>query len=183
MASRGDSTPQGKRRRTSSANGSESDDDDGSGNGSNSSSAALSPPATVKKPRHKVSRKSATPQRSTTSGRPTSSAPSSSSAAATPKRQRYRPGVLALREIRHLQRTTDLLLRKLPFARLVRELQLPFTKQPFRWQAEALLALQEASEAHLVRLFEDAYVICLVAVMLDVYVWFSGLTLAIFGHL
>lgn len=150
MASRGDSTPlpQSKRRRTSSVNGSESDDD---GTGSVSSSSAPSPPATVKKPRLKVSRKSATPQRST-SQRP----PSSSAAKAKP---RYKPGALALREIRHLQRTTDLLLRKLPFARLVRELQTPFTKQPFRWQAEALLALQEAAEAHLVRLFEDAYVI------------------------
>lgn len=153
MASRADSTPppQGKRRRASSANGSASEsDDDDNGTGSGSSSSAPSPPATVKKPRHKVSRKSATPQRNT-SKRPTASS-------ATKAKHRYKPGALALREIRHLQRTTNLLLRKLPFARLVRELQTPFTKQPFRWQAEALLALQEAAEAHLVRLFEDAYV-------------------------
>lgn len=152
MASRGDSTPppQSKRRRASSVNGSASESDD-DGTGSGSSNSAPSPPATVKKPRLKVSRKSATPQRST------SQRPPSSSAAKT--KPRYKPGALALREIRHLQRTTDLLLRKLPFARLVRELQTPFTKQPFRWQAEALLALQEAAEAHLVRLFEDAYVI------------------------
>ena len=39
---------------------------------------------------------------------------------------------------------------------LVREIQLPFTLEPYRWQAEALLALQEAAEAYLVRLFEDA---------------------------
>ncbi|KAF1321114.1 Gtp-binding protein era, partial [Globisporangium splendens] len=139
MSSWGDT----KRRRDSSpssASGSESDD---------------SAPATVKKPRHKVTRKSATPQRRNPTGTPSSSKRPQTPGSATPKR-RYRPGTVALREIRHLQRTTNLLLRKLPFARLVRELQAPFTKQPFRWQAEALLALQEAAEAHLVRLFEDA---------------------------
>uniref|UniRef100_K3WMM6 Core Histone H2A/H2B/H3 domain-containing protein n=1 Tax=Globisporangium ultimum (strain ATCC 200006 / CBS 805.95 / DAOM BR144) TaxID=431595 RepID=K3WMM6_GLOUD len=137
MPSRSDA----KRRRDSSpSSGSESDD---------------SAPATVKKPRYKVTRKSATPQRHDPTGTPTRSKRPQTPGSATPKR-RYRPGTVALREIRHLQRTTNLLLRKLPFARLVRELQAPFTKQPFRWQAEALLALQEAAEAHLVRLFEDA---------------------------
>jgi len=62
-------------------------------------------------------------------------------------------------EIRHYRRTTDLLIRKLPFARLVREIcQENFTRpgEQFRWQASALLALQEAAEAYLVQLFEDA---------------------------
>ena len=71
-------------------------------------------------------------------------------------RGRLRPGTRALREIRRFQKSTELLIRKLPFARLVREIQLPFTLEPYRWQAEALLALQEAAEAYLVRLFEDA---------------------------
>lgn len=70
--------------------------------------------------------------------------------------RRYRPGVKALKEIRFYQRNTDLLIRKLPFARLVREIQQMFHRDTYRWQAEALLALQEAAEAHLVGLFEDA---------------------------
>jgi len=35
------------------------------------------------------------------------------------KKQRYKPGTVALREIRRYQRTTDLLVAKLPFSRLV----------------------------------------------------------------
>ena len=49
----------------------------------------------------------------------------------------------ALREIRQYQRTTELLLRRLPFARLVREIQGEITTKPYRWQANGLLALQE----------------------------------------
>ena len=66
-----------------------------------------------------------------------------------------RPGERALREIRQYQKSSDLLLRKLPFARLVREIQSNMSSELFRWQATALLALQEAAEAHLVGLFED----------------------------
>ena len=47
-------------------------------------------------------------------------------------------------------------IRKLPFARLVREVQTSFANKEYRWAAGALLALQEAAEAHLVHLFEDA---------------------------
>ena len=57
-------------------------------------------------------------------------------------------------EIRRFQKTTVLLLRKLPFQRLVRELASEF-KTDLRFQAVALLALQEAAEAYLVSLFED----------------------------
>lgn len=74
---------------------------------------------------------------------------------AEPKK-RYRPGQKALKEIRFYQRNTDLLLRKLPFARLVKEIQSYFYRKEYRWQADAILALQEAAEAHLVGLFEDA---------------------------
>src|SRR5688572_30162864 len=69
---------------------------------------------------------------------------------------RFRPGQKALREIRFYQKNTDLLIRKLPFARLVREVQLDLTDQEYRWQASAMIALQEAAEAHLVGLFEDS---------------------------
>ncbi len=74
----------------------------------------------------------------------------------SPGKRRYRPGERALREIRFYQRNTDLLIRRLPFARLVREVQTYFFRKPYRWQAEAMVALQESAEAHLVGLFEDA---------------------------
>lgn len=66
-----------------------------------------------------------------------------------------RPGQKALKEIRAYQASTDLLIRRLPFARLVKEIQMQYTRFPFRWQGSAMLALQEASEAHLIGLFED----------------------------
>lgn len=75
------------------------------------------------------------------------------------QKRRYKPGTLALRQIRLYQRSTDLLLRKLPFARVVREIALPLSlpnDSPFRWQSSAILALQEASEALLVSIFHDA---------------------------
>ncbi len=70
------------------------------------------------------------------------------------KPHRYRPGTVALREIRKFQKSTDLLIRKLPFQRLVREISQNF-KSDLRFQSQAILALQEASEAYLVGLFED----------------------------
>ncbi|KAL3448573.1 histone H3 [Aspergillus insuetus] len=77
----------------------------------------------------------------------------------TGRRRRYRPGTVALKEIRKYQRSYDLLLRKLPFARLVREVALDLLPAEvgaeLRWQSHAILALQEAAEAFLVHLFED----------------------------
>ena len=70
------------------------------------------------------------------------------------KPHRNRPGTVALREIRRYQRSTDLLLRRLPFQRLVREIAQDF-KSDLRFQSTAVLALQEAAEAYLVGLFED----------------------------
>ena len=70
------------------------------------------------------------------------------------KPHRYRPGTVALREIRRYQKSTDLLIRKLPFQRLVREIAQDF-KNDLRFQGSAILALQEASESYLVSLFED----------------------------
>ena len=67
---------------------------------------------------------------------------------------RYRPGTVALREIRRYQKSTDLLIRKLPFQRLVREIAQNI-KSDLRFQGSAVLALQEASEAYLVEVFED----------------------------
>ena len=79
-----------------------------------------------------------------------------SSSSLPSRTRRYRPGEKALREIRFYQRNTELLIRKLPFSRLVKEVQTYFYRKEYRWQASALIALQEAAEAHLVGLFEDA---------------------------
>jgi histone H3 len=70
------------------------------------------------------------------------------------KAHRYRPGTVAMREIRRYQKSTDLLLKKAPFQRLVREVAQDF-KTDLRFQSSAVMALQEASEAYLVGLFED----------------------------
>ncbi|EMS58422.1 Histone H3.2 [Triticum urartu] len=61
---------------------------------------------------------------------------------------------VALREIRKYQKSTELLIRKLPFQRLVREIAQDF-KTDLRFQSSAVSALQEAAEAYLVGLFED----------------------------
>jgi|TARA_B110000971_G_scaffold113445_1_gene116361 histone H3 len=73
------------------------------------------------------------------------------------KPRRYRPGTVALREIRKYQKSPNLLIRKLPFQRLVREIMqlLGAHGADMRIQSTAVLALQEASEAYLVGLFED----------------------------
>lgn len=70
------------------------------------------------------------------------------------KPHRFRPGTVALREIRRYQRSTDLLIRRLPFQRLVREIAQEHVTD-LRFQAQALAALQESAEAYLVGLFED----------------------------
>ena len=70
------------------------------------------------------------------------------------KPHRFRPGTVALREIRRYQKSTELLLRKLPFQRLVREIAQDF-KTDLRFQSSAVMALQEACEAYLVGVFED----------------------------
>ncbi|OSX80316.1 hypothetical protein BU14_0055s0037 [Porphyra umbilicalis] len=72
------------------------------------------------------------------------------------ERPRYRPGELALREIRQFHKTTMPVIRKLPFVRLVRELAQNAVATSFRFKADALAALQEAAEAYVVHLFEDA---------------------------
>lgn len=70
------------------------------------------------------------------------------------KPHRYRPGTVALREIRKYQKSTELLIRRVPFQRLVREIAQEF-KNELRFQGSALAAVQTAAEAYLVSLFED----------------------------
>ena len=71
------------------------------------------------------------------------------------RRRRRRPGTVALREIRKYQRSTQLLLRKAPFARLVREIQVQYNHEDMRFEKKAIEALQEAAESYLIKLFED----------------------------
>jgi histone H3 len=70
------------------------------------------------------------------------------------KRRRYRPGTVALRQIRRYQKNTDLLIKKKPFQRLVREIANELNDK-LRFQSTAILAMQEAAEAYLIGLFED----------------------------
>lgn len=74
------------------------------------------------------------------------------------RKTRYKPGQLALREIRKYQRGTELLIAKLPFARVVREVAINYLGYKYdvlQWQSMAIMALQEAAEAYLIHLFED----------------------------
>ena len=78
------------------------------------------------------------------------------------KRRRFRPGTVALRQIRRYQKNTDLLIRKLPFQMLVREIAYELDKsKTLRFQSPAILALQEAAEAYLVTMFEEVNLIAI----------------------
>ena len=77
-----------------------------------------------------------------------------SSKSVTPKLRRYRPGMVALCEICQYQKSTELLIQKLPFQCLVREIAQDF-KTELHFQSGTIMALQEVLEAYLVGLFED----------------------------
>lgn len=87
---------------------------------------------------------------------------------AVKKPHRFKPGTVALREIRKYQKSTDLLLKRLPFQRLVREIAQDF-KNDLRFQAQAILALQEATEHYLTHLFEDTNLCALHAKRVTIY--------------
>ncbi|KAH6972683.1 histone-fold-containing protein [Ilyonectria destructans] len=72
-------------------------------------------------------------------------------------KRRLRPGTKALREIRKWQKSVELLLLKMPFSRIVREIAIIFRPrgESLRWQTQAIQALQEAAEAYLIHIFED----------------------------
>ena len=70
------------------------------------------------------------------------------------KSRRYRPGTVALREIRRYQKSTDLLINKAPFARLVKEIAQNY-KTDIKWQSTSILCLHEAAEAYMVQLFTE----------------------------
>ena len=74
------------------------------------------------------------------------------------KRRRRKPGTVALRQIKHYQKSTELLIRLAPFERLVKEvadsLSIDGTTK-YRWKVSAIQALQCAVEAYLIALMED----------------------------
>ena len=70
------------------------------------------------------------------------------------KPHHYHPGTVALREICKYQKSCNLLVQKEPFRRLVREIAQDY-KVDYRMQTASVLAMQEASEAYMVSLFED----------------------------
>lgn len=77
------------------------------------------------------------------------------------KPHRYRPGTVALREIRRYQRSSKLLIPRLPFSKLVRNIanevnQAKSLPGKLQFQSSALMGLQEAAENYLVKVFEDA---------------------------
>jgi histone H3 len=77
------------------------------------------------------------------------------------KSRRYRPGTVALREIRRLQTTTTPLLRRAPFRRLVREVSEQYQHKAVRFQLSAIEAIQEAAEAYVISVLEDANICAL----------------------
>lgn len=84
------------------------------------------------------------------------------------KRYRYRPGTVALREIRKYQRSTKLLIPKLAFQRVVREIA-ENSRPDLKFQASALMALQEAAESYLVQVFTDANLAAIHAGRVGIY--------------
>ena len=88
------------------------------------------------------------------------------------KSRRYRPDTAALREIVRYQKSTELLIRKVPFLRLVREVSQEvcrdLNKDPVRYQSTAILALQEAAEAFLVRMFSQVNDIAIVGKLVTI---------------
>ncbi|KAM3404860.1 hypothetical protein ACQJBY_007762 [Aegilops geniculata] len=70
---------------------------------------------------------------------------------------RFRPGTVALREIRKYQKSTEPLIPFAPFVRLVKEITDDLTKGELNhWTPQALFSLQEAAEYHIVDVFEKA---------------------------
>ncbi|KAF8974471.1 histone H3 [Flammula alnicola] len=134
-----------------------------SGSGKRKAPDSSDPPTPVAKKAKTATARKSTGGRAPPPPRKSTGRRSDGEGAAPRKTRRYRPGTVALREIRKYQKSTDLLLQKLPFSRIVREITQEMTTDTnfrnsadLRWQSSALLALQEATEAYLVHLFEDA---------------------------
>ena len=70
------------------------------------------------------------------------------------KPMRYKPGTVALREIRWYQKSTELLCRKLLVSRVIRKIAQDF-RSDLCFQTAAIAALHKAMESYLVGLFDD----------------------------
>ncbi|XP_067929682.1 histone H3.3 type c-like isoform X1 [Watersipora subatra] len=108
------------------------------------STSSRSPSTSSRSPSKSLGKSPACPDRSRVADKPVRS------------RRRFRQGTRAEREIRKLEQTTHLLLRKLPFSRLVREIAQKLQYRHLCWNATAICALQEATEAYLTSMFKDA---------------------------
>lgn len=71
------------------------------------------------------------------------------------KRKRRKPGQVAIKQIAFYQKTANLLLPKLSFQRIVREIVQSVTPDEYKWSPNALEALQTSTEAYLTAVFED----------------------------
>ncbi|XP_074601145.1 histone H3.3-like [Brevipalpus obovatus] len=98
------------------------------------------------------------------------------------RQRRYRPGTLALREIRRLQKLTDQLIPRRPFFRLVKEISSDLQSEDLKFQSAALGALQEAAEAYMIRLFEDTQLCAIHAKRVTIMVRDVQLALRIRGE-
>ena len=102
------------------------------------------------------------------------------------KPRRYRPGTVALREIVRYQKSTELLIRKVPFQRLVREVSQEVCRDlgrdPVRYQSTAILALQEAAEDFLVRMFSQVNDIAIVGKLVTIQDKHVQLWKRLFGY-
>ena len=102
------------------------------------------------------------------------------------KPRRYRPGTVALREIIRYQKSTELLIRKLPFQRLLREISQEVCLEKgvpnVKCQSTAILALQEASEDFLVRMFSQVNDIAIVGKLVTIQDKHVQLWKRLFGY-
>ncbi|XP_039064056.1 histone H3-like centromeric protein HTR12 [Hibiscus syriacus] len=114
--------------------------------------------ATKKAAATAASQSTASPQtRLASSRRPSKTGGQATSSQGTPRKpHRFRPGTRALQEIRKYQKTTDRLIPAASFIREVRAISYRLAPDIGRWQAEALVAIQEAAEDYLIQLFGDA---------------------------
>ncbi|XP_061998126.1 histone H3-like centromeric protein cnp1 [Rosa rugosa] len=101
-------------------------------------------------------RKSPTSPGSQRQGTPRRNATTGPEAQTQRKKRRNRPGTVALREIRHFQKSVKLVIPSAPFIRAVREITGTLSNDVTRWTAEALQCIHEAAEDYLVHLFEDS---------------------------
>ncbi|GAB2271796.1 centromeric histone H3 [Dionaea muscipula] len=82
--------------------------------------------------------------------------PGSTDAKRQTKQRRFKPGTVALREIRHFQKSSKRLIPAAPFNRTVKEISNYYSPDSLRWTPNALVALQEAAEDYIISLFEDS---------------------------